>query len=53
LGIRFKIILAPFGSKTSKTKFDKQEEDNKTKNDDIAFLKPHPSGEVWRGLNYN
>lgn len=25
----------------------------KRKNADIAFLKPHPSGEVWRGLNYN
>jgi hypothetical protein len=27
-----------------------QEDDFKTKNRDIAFLKPHPSGEVWRGL---
>ena len=32
--------------------FDTQVDDIKTKNDDIAFLKPHPSGEVWRGLNY-
>ena len=31
---------------------DTQDDDIKPKNDDIAFLKPHPLGEVWRGLNY-
>jgi glucosylceramidase len=38
--------------KRPRLNFDTQEDDIKTKNDDIAFLKPHPSGEVWRGPNY-
>ena len=38
--------------KLSRQNSDAQEDDYKTKNDDMAFFKPHPSGEVWRGLNY-
>ncbi len=38
--------------KLPRKNFDTQEDDYKAKNDDIAFFKPHPSGEVWRGLNY-
>jgi hypothetical protein len=28
----------------------REEDDYKNMNDDMAFFKPHPSGEVWRGL---
>jgi len=29
---------------------DKEENDNKTKNEELAFFKPHLLGEVCRGL---
>jgi hypothetical protein len=29
---------------------DTQENDYKTKNENFVYFKPHPSGEVWRGL---
>ena len=38
--------------KRSLQDFDTQANDYKTKIENIAFFKPHPSGEVWRGLNY-
>ena len=36
--------------KRPRQNFDTKEDDCKTKNDSVAFFKPHPSGEVWRGL---
>ncbi len=35
---------------TKTTVFDTPKNDYKTKIEDIAFFKPHPLGEVWRGL---